>query len=109
MYLRWMVRSGPVDLGIWRTIRPDQLILPLDVHAGRQARALGMLERKQDDWRAALELTANCKALCPNDPSKYDYAFFGAGAYGETLDPQFTVDEKSSLSNPDAASPGASL
>ncbi len=89
MYLRWMVRSGPVDLGIWSKIPLEKLVLPLDVHSGRQARALGMLTRKQDDWRAAIELTDNCRMLCPADPSKYDYAFFGAGAYEEELDPQF--------------------
>ncbi len=91
MYLRWMVRPGPVDLGVWTRISMDKLVLPLDVHSGRQARALGMLSRKQDDWRAAIALTEACKILCPEDPSKYDYAFFGAGAYKVDLDPRFVV------------------
>lgn len=90
MYLRWVVRKGPVDLGIWTHIQPEQLILPLDVHAGRQARALGILQRKQNDWKAALELTQNCRQLNHEDPARYDYAFFGAGAYNEKLDPYFT-------------------
>ena len=76
MYLRWMTRTGPVDLGIWKAIHPNQLVLPLDVHSGRQARALGMLNRKNDDWKAALELTQNCRLLSPDDPCRYDYAFF---------------------------------
>ncbi|MFK7847973.1 MAG: TIGR02757 family protein [Rhodothermales bacterium] len=92
MYLRWMVRPGPVDLGIWTAVKPDQLVLPLDVHAGRQARVLGMLDRTQNDWRAALELTNNCVKICPEDPARYDYAFFGSGAYGEALDPLFTIN-----------------
>ena len=90
MYLRWMVRPGPVDLGIWPTIRPDQLVLPLDVHAGRQARALGMLTRTANDWPAALELTHRCRLLRLDDPARYDYAFFGVGAYGVSLDERFT-------------------
>lgn len=90
MYLRWMVRPGPVDLGIWRSIRPDQLILPLDVHSGRQARALGMLSRKQNDWKAAFKLTENCRQCNPDDPCSYDYAFFGMGVNGITPDPEFT-------------------
>ncbi len=65
MYLRWMVRPGPVDFGAWSAISPAQLVLPLDVHTGRQARALGLLTRKQDDWRAALELTERCRAFDP--------------------------------------------
>lgn len=83
MYLRWMVRSGPVDLGIWREIRADQLMLPLDVHAGRQARKLGMLERRYNDWRGCVELTHNCRKLCRDDPARYDFAFFGLGMYGD--------------------------
>lgn len=90
MYLRWMVRPGPVDLGIWPSIHPRQLVLPLDVHSARQARALGLLTRKANDWNAALELTRRCRALAPEDPARYDFAFFGAGAYGVALDEQFT-------------------
>jgi uncharacterized protein (TIGR02757 family) len=90
MYLRWMVRPGPVDLGIWSTIQPHQLVLPLDVHSARQARALGFISRKSNDWRAALELTNRCKQLCREDPARYDFAFFGVGAYGLSLDTLFT-------------------
>ena len=100
MYLRWMVRPGPVDLGIWRTIEPGRLVLPLDVHAGRQARALGLLTRKADDWRAALELTEACRVLCPKDPARYDFAFFGVGAYGESLDVRFVVANSSTSNSP---------
>ena len=82
MYLRWMVRPGPVDFGQWTAIRPDQLVLPLDVHTGRQARALGLLHRRQDDWRAVRELTDVCRQLDPADPCRYDFALFGLGAYG---------------------------
>ena len=90
LYLRWMVRPGPVDLGIWPTIRPDQLVLPLDVHSGRQARALKLIARAANDWQAALELTQRCKRLCPDDPARYDFALFGVGAYGVSLDERFT-------------------
>lgn len=105
MYLRWMARTGPVDLGIWNAIQQKQLILPLDVHSGRQARALGMLNRKNDDWKAALELTRNCLLLSPEDPCKYDYAFFGLGVNKITIDPRFTgeyrIDVTDLSLNPD--------
>ncbi|WP_456429461.1 TIGR02757 family protein [Rhodocaloribacter sp.] len=91
MYLRWMVRTGPVDLGIWTRIRPDQLLLPLDVHSGRQARALGLVTRKTDDWRAVLELTEACRSFSPHDPARYDFALFGPGAFDVPLDPRFIV------------------
>ena len=86
MFLRWMVRKDKagVDFGIWDFPRPSQLVCPLDVHSGRTARLLGLLTRKQNDWKAALELTENLKLLCPEDPIKYDLALFGLGT-----DPEF--------------------
>lgn len=85
MYLRWMVRPGPVDFGLWTALSPPMLLLPLDVHSGRSARQLGLLTRSQDDWRATRELTDACRALSPSDPARYDFALFGAGAYGVEL------------------------
>lgn len=86
MYLRWMVRRGPFDLGIWDSFRTDQLVLPLDVHSGRQARRLGMLGRAGNDWRAAIELTQFCRTLDAYDPCRYDLALFGIGAYEVPVD-----------------------
>lgn len=81
MFLRWMVRSdnNGVDFGIWRTIKPANLICPCDVHVDRVARKLGLIERKQTDWRTAVELTTRLQELDPLDPVKYDFALFGLG------------------------------
>lgn len=81
MYLRWMVRADKqgVDFGIWKQIKPSQLVCPLDVHVQRVAIQLGLLNRKQSDWKAAIELTENLKQLDKNDPVKYDFALFGLG------------------------------
>lgn len=100
MYLRWMVRPGPVDLDIWTRITPDQLLLPLDVHSGRQARALGFVDRKSNDWKAAQRLTAVCRRFCPKDPARYDFAFFGPGAHDVSLDARFTGDNSVDLNSP---------
>jgi uncharacterized protein (TIGR02757 family) len=81
MFLRWMVRKDDkgVDFGIWNKIKPSQLICPVDVHVARVAKRLGLLKRKQVDWRAALELTEYLRTLDPFDPAKYDFALFGLG------------------------------
>ena len=81
MCLRWMVRKDKagVDFGIWENISPRQLLIPLDVHVDRVARHFGLLERKQRDWKAVLELTARLRKFEPDDPVKYDFALFGAG------------------------------
>ncbi|MBX3102344.1 MAG: TIGR02757 family protein [Bacteroidetes bacterium] len=83
MYLRWMVRrdSRGVDFGLWNSISPARLLLPLDLHTGRVARALGLLSRNQDDWRAVQALTGTLRTLDPQDPVKYDFALFGLGVY----------------------------
>ncbi len=90
MYLRWMVRPGPVDLNLWSILDPSALMLPVDVHVGRQARALGLLERKSNDWTAVRRLTTICRHFCASDPARYDFAFFGVGAQDESLDARFT-------------------
>lgn len=81
MYLRWMVRqdNNGVDFGIWKKIRPAQLICPLDVHVARVAKRFNLLHRKPTDWQAALELTDYLRKLDPADPVKYDFALFGLG------------------------------
>ena len=81
MYLRWNVRqdNNGVDFGIWQQIQPSQLVCPLDVHVSRVARRLGVLQRTQNDWQAALELTGQLRILDPTDPVKYDFALFGLG------------------------------
>ncbi|NOU15941.1 MAG: TIGR02757 family protein [Bacteroidales bacterium] len=83
MFLRWMVRpsSEGIDLGIWNNIPASALMMPLDVHSGRVSRALGLLNRKQSDWKAVEELTSFLRELDPNDPVKFDYALFGLGVY----------------------------
>jgi len=81
MFLRWMIRKDDagVDFGLWSGVMPSELICPLDVHVSRIARSVGLLSRKQNDWKAALELTRALRLFDPEDPVKYDYALFGMG------------------------------
>ena len=79
MFLRWMVRKGPVDLGIWDFITPSELLIPLDVHVARISREMGLLIRKSNDFKAVLELTEQLKKFSPDDPVKYDFAMFAFG------------------------------
>ena len=79
MFLRWMVRKSPVDIGIWSFIKPSDLYIPLDVHVARQSRSMGLLNRTSNDYKAAKELTNKLKEFCPDDPVKYDFALFAFG------------------------------
>ncbi len=83
MFLRWMIRKDDagVDLGLWNAFSIGDLYCPLDVHSGRVARGLGLLKRKQNDWKAVEELTTNLRLFDPEDPVKYDFALFGMGVF----------------------------
>ncbi|HEY0769290.1 MAG TPA: TIGR02757 family protein [Sphingobacteriaceae bacterium] len=81
MFLRWMVRSDDkgVDFGIWKSLKPGDLICPMDVHVDRVARKLGLISRAQVNWQTAVELTERLREFDPIDPVKYDFALFGLG------------------------------
>lgn len=83
MFLRWMVRQDNrgVDFGIWKNIAPKHLMMPLDVHTGNVGRKLGLLKRKQNDWKAVEELTSNLSKFDQTDPVKYDFSLFGLGVF----------------------------
>lgn len=81
MFLRWMVRTDNegVDFGLWTCIQSKDLLIPLDLHVGNVSRELGILNRKQNDLKAVVELTEVLRSFDPQDPVKYDYALFSLG------------------------------
>ncbi|MFN0063148.1 MAG: TIGR02757 family protein [Myxococcaceae bacterium] len=83
MLLRWLVR-GPdgVDLGIWRCVKPAQLMIPLDTHVHRLARRIGLTRRTDASWRTAEEVTAKLAQCAPEDPVQYDFALCHHGMSG---------------------------
>ena len=83
MFLMWMIRwdNRGVHFGIWNKINPSALFLPLDVHTGNVGRKLGLLTRKQNDWKAVAEITGNLRKFDSIDPVKYDFALFGLGVF----------------------------
>lgn len=80
MALRWLVRDdGIVDIGIWKSLRPSQLFIPMDVHVANTSRNLGLLTRRSTDREAVRQLTDVLRSFRPDDPVIYDYALFGIG------------------------------
>ena len=73
LYLRWMVRSDAVDLGAWPRVSAARLVMPLDAHIFRFARALGLTARSSPDLKAAREVTTLLRDLEPRDPLRYDF------------------------------------
>ncbi len=73
LFLRWMIRDKDIDLGIWKGIPKNKLIIPLDTHIARISRCIGLTKRKSEDWKTAVEITESLKLLDPEDPLKYDF------------------------------------
>ena len=65
MFLRWMVRTGWPDLGLWTRYPADRLIIPLDTHVARVSRYIGLSHRATPDGKMALEITKLCAASIP--------------------------------------------
>lgn len=85
MFLRWMVRRGPPDLGLWTHLSPSQLVIPLDTHVFRVAGFLGLTTRTTPGWAAAEEITAHLRNFDAGDPVKYDFALAHLGISGQCL------------------------
>lgn len=78
LFLRWMIRCDAVDPGGWPD-SPARLLIPLDVHMHRIARAIGFTRRRAADLRTAREITARFRRLVPDDPVRYDFALTRLG------------------------------
>jgi uncharacterized protein (TIGR02757 family) len=81
MFLRWMCRTDGVDHGIW-PVPPALLVIPLDTHVLRTARFVGLTARTDGSWRTAMDVTVCLRALCPSDPTRYDFALAHLGISG---------------------------
>ena len=79
LFLRWMVRSDQVDLGVWQSVRPGQLIVPLDTHVIRLARCLRLTRYTSPGWKMAADITAHLRALDPDDPVRFDFSICHVG------------------------------
>ena len=86
LFLRWMVRREPPDFGLWTSVSPARLLVPLDTHVENMSRAIGLTERRSRNWRMAEEVTARLAILDPGDPVKYDFALCHKRMSGDCLD-----------------------
>lgn len=79
LFLRWMVRRTPPDLGLWTFVDPAKLLMPVDTHVHRIATFLGLNDRKSADWKAARAMTDRLARFDPADPVRYDFALCRLG------------------------------
>lgn len=79
LFLRWMVRSDEVDLGVWTKVPAGKLIVPLDTHVIRLGRCLKLTRYTSPGWRMAADITASLRALDPGDPVRFDFSICHVG------------------------------
>jgi uncharacterized protein (TIGR02757 family) len=79
LFLRWMVRRTPPDLGLWTFVDPAKLVVPLDTHVHRIARFLGLTRKKTANWKTARALTDRLATFDAADPIRYDFALCRLG------------------------------
>ncbi len=79
LFLRWMVRRDALDLGVWTSVPPSALVVPLDTHVIRVGRCLGLTRYTSPGWAMAREITDALRALDVRDPVKYDFALCHLG------------------------------
>jgi uncharacterized protein (TIGR02757 family) len=86
LFLRWMVRREPPDLGLWTSISPARLLMPIDTHVENMSRAIGLTRRRSRTWRMAEEITRRLALIDPADPVKFDFALCHTRMSGECRD-----------------------
>jgi uncharacterized protein (TIGR02757 family) len=79
LYLRWMIRRTPPDLGLWTFADPAKLVMPLDTHIHRITSFLGLNTRRSADWKTARVLTDRLARFDASDPVRYDFALCRLG------------------------------
>ncbi len=80
LFLRWVVRPDDgIDLGLWRSIPPSKLLMPVDTHVLRIGIHLGLLSNESNSIRAAREITEALRIIDSLDPVRYDFALCRIG------------------------------
>jgi uncharacterized protein (TIGR02757 family) len=86
LFLRWMVRREAPDFGLWTSVAPSRLLIPVDTHVENMSRAIGLTRRRSRDWRMAEEVTSRLAVIDAADPVKYDFALCHKRMSGDCLD-----------------------
>jgi len=86
LFLRWTVRPpDKIDLGLWKHLRPESLILPLDTHLLKTLQLLQWTSATHASWQVAESATQKLKLYCPEDPVKYDFALCHLSMHGFSI------------------------
>ncbi|MBN2617398.1 MAG: TIGR02757 family protein [Spirochaetales bacterium] len=81
LYFRWMVRKDEVDLGLWVSLDPKKLIIPLDIHMMSISKILGFTKSSANSRNNVVKITDRFRSLNPDDPVKWDFSLSRLGIH----------------------------
>ncbi len=79
MFLRWMVLQNFPDFYIYKNLKEDNLILPLDTHIQKIGKVLNLSNRKSTDKKMAEEITYSLTKIMGEPGIRYDFALSRIG------------------------------
>ncbi|MCS7313486.1 MAG: DUF2400 domain-containing protein [Acidobacteria bacterium] len=79
LFIRWVTRRAPPDLGLWDFWPRPWVFVPIDTHLAFLSRLWGWTDRRATDWVFMEQVASILTALCPEDPLRYDYAITHLG------------------------------
>ena len=83
LFVRWMVRTEPPDLGVWHTVPASDLRIPLDQHTFWIAYHVGLTARRTRSWQTVEDVTAALRRVDATDPIRYDFVLCHTGISGD--------------------------
>jgi uncharacterized protein (TIGR02757 family) len=72
-------RDDGIDLGLWQSISPAMLLVPIDTHVMWLSRNLGLCERQTASLLFSREVTAKLRQVDPADPARFDFSLCRLG------------------------------
>ena len=86
LFLRWMIRPADgVDLGIWQSLSPALLLVPIDTHLFKISRELRLSRLKTPSLEFSRQVTARLRKFDPADPARYDFSLCRLGILKSSL------------------------
>jgi len=82
LFVRWMTRREPPDLGLWDFWPKTWVFVPIDTHLAFLARLWGWADGRVPDWAFMERVGSVLARLCPEDPLRYDYGLAHLGMAG---------------------------
>jgi uncharacterized protein (TIGR02757 family) len=83
LFVRWMVRAGYPDFGVWHRVPTGELCVPLDQHVHWIAYNLGLTSRRTRSWAAVEEVSETLRRIDPIDPIRFDFVLCHTGISGD--------------------------